>query len=50
MPGITPLIPADSRMTCEYQPSEGCITGMVIRQGPRAVIDREHSNSPQAGS
>ena len=39
MPGIPPLIPADSLMTCEYQLSPGCITLMVISPGQRAVID-----------
>ena len=39
MPGITPLIPADSLMTCEYQLSLGCIALMVISPGQRAVID-----------
>ena len=39
MPGITPLIPADSLMTCEYQPSAGRIAEVVIFPGRRAVID-----------
>jgi hypothetical protein len=39
MPGITPLIPAGTLMTCKYQPSAGCIAGMVSFAGKRAVID-----------